>query len=84
MTRVVFRMFDGECTAVFLDDVWSAVSGEKELGCYARVGQHGGCSRGWVRVTRPAREHEYAPLLAELISIGYEDLRILKRLPTGF
>lgn len=41
--------------------------------CYASMGQHDVCSRGYYLVgTRAATPEEAAPLLAELASIGYE------------
>jgi len=37
--------------------------------CYAHVGQHSGCSRGWYRSTRAAKPDEFADLLRELRGI---------------
>lgn len=43
--------------------------------CYAHIGQHGECSRTWVRRhAEPAWQGEYQPLLDELEQIGYDDL----------
>jgi hypothetical protein len=67
---VIFRAdrsgdFKGSITAVF-------PTGEANPGnlvCYAHVGQHGECSLDWYRSTRPAKPHEYEPLLRELQGI---------------
>ena len=49
---------------------------------YQHVGQHGGADyTGCIAMTRPATEEEYTPLHQELISIGYDDLKIYKRKP---
>lgn len=59
-----------EVTAVFVD--------EREgkpipyLLCYSHIGQHSGCSWEWAKQQQPATFEQYAPLLAELQSIGYE------------
>lgn len=46
---------------------------------YEHVGQHGGALLlGVIEATRPASPEEYAPLLQELLSIGY-DLKVVKR-----
>ena len=45
--------------------------------CYQHVGQHGSCDDGWIRAQRKSRPEEYADLLEELISIGY-DVTIVK------
>lgn len=53
-----------------------------DIMCYAHVGQHSDCCREWVtQDTRNATPNEYAPLLAELRTIGYDDLQIIKRMP---
>ncbi|MBR1473076.1 MAG: hypothetical protein IJ602_02315 [Paludibacteraceae bacterium] len=50
--------------------------------CYAHIGQHSDCCREWAtQDTRNATPNEYAPLLAELRTIGYDDLQIIKRMP---
>jgi len=77
---VIFRtekkgQFKGEVTAVFP----GMYEGPGRCTCYIHVGQHGTCCRDWYRETRPATKAEYAPLLRELRSIGYDDLRIIQR-----
>lgn len=40
--------------------------------CYAHVGQHAGCSRGWIKeCTIPATPTEYSKLLNEMRGRGY-------------
>ncbi len=76
--RVTFRKErDGEILAVFALK-WDAYT----LTGYAHIGQHTAVDCGYYRdCTKPATPEEYAPLLAELRAIGYEDLRVVKRLP---
>jgi len=77
-TPVIFRKDGKEIVAVFpaepgtldLSTMWS----------YAIVGQHSACTSGWYRTTQPATPDEYKDLLDELISIGYDDLKIVKRI----
>ena len=77
MTKVIFRKFgNGEVIALFPD--------EQERGgyicSYMHIGQHGMADRGIVNKTKLATPTEYAPLLSELKSIGYDNLVIRKRM----
>lgn len=77
-TPVIFRKDEQEVIAVF-----PAEPGTLELStlwCYTHVGQHSACTSGWYRTTQPATPDEYKDLLEELISIGYDDLKIVKRI----
>ena len=76
--RVTFRKErDGEILAVFALK-WNADT----LTGYAHIGQHCSVCFDYYRTsTKPATPEEYAPLLAELRAIGYDDLRVVKRLP---
>ena len=47
---------------------------------YQHDGQHGDCVPWISSFTKPATPDEYADLLAELKSIGYDDLQICKRI----
>lgn len=85
MTRVCFRVDnswqkdeDGnrEVTAVFPDML---ESGGIYRTCYAHIGQHCSAHLDWINETSPAKPEEYAPLLAELKAIGYDDLKVLQR-----
>jgi len=81
MTNIVFRKDrTGEITAVFLNEINH--HSRLELVCYAHMGQHGGCSIGWLYETEPAKPKDYQSLLKELVDvIGYKDLKIKTRLP---
>lgn len=80
-TRVAFRVdksgkFKGTVTAVLPD-----FPEDNGFTCYAHVGQHGTCSRAWIwSKTRPATEAEYKELLNELKQIGYENIRVIRRI----
>jgi hypothetical protein len=80
MAKVVFRKFkeDGEIIALFPEQRYSCVG--YSINSYMHNGQHGAADYDHVIATSNlAREHEYKPLLAELISIGYDDLRVMER-----
>ena len=52
---------------------------------YEHVGQHGEASRGIVADTLradPTKEHDTAALFSELRLRGYDDLRVMSRLPS--
>lgn len=84
MTRVVFRKWrDGDIIALFPDEPWSRC--DYSTTSYMHAGQHGSADyAGVIADTRPAREDEYRDLLAELMAIGYTDLRVVKRAPPKF
>lgn len=77
MTKVVFRKFKGgDVIALFPQepatrDGWECMS-------YMHVGQHGSADPMIVHDTKVAKPKEYAPLVAELLSLGYR-LDIHKR-----
>lgn len=77
--KVTFRKErDGELLAVFAE-----LATPHTLTAYAHVGQHTDVSLEYYReCTKPATPGEYAGLLAELRAIGYDDLRVVKRLPS--
>ena len=84
MTPVIFRAerrgdFKNDVTAVF-PTIAADSCGYGEMVCYAHIGQHSGCSVAWYQNTRSAKPEEYRDLLKELVSIGYDDLRIVKRI----
>ena len=45
---------------------------------YSYLGQHSGCSPQYAKESRKATQSEYLPLLNELKSIGYTNLKICK------
>jgi hypothetical protein len=76
---VIFRKWkDGEVIALFPtlpsdSDPW--------INClsYLHVGQHGSANLDLINRTLPASQEEYQNLLDELLSIGYNDVKIYKR-----
>lgn len=77
--RVIFRKWGkangGDVTALLPDNEASP----SRIDMYEHIGQHGEGSPSIVSITTLATPNEYADLLAELTSIGY-DLRVMKRL----
>lgn len=74
-TKVIFRMLQGECLALFPRE---AADLQPYANClsYAHLGQHGAASLTLARASRPATVAEYKELAAELRRIGYKlDLR---------
>lgn len=51
-----------------------------DMVCYAHVGQHSSCTKGWYRTTRPAHVWEYVALERELYQQGYRRLDIRKKI----
>ena len=84
-TLVMFRtdvrgQFKGDVTAIF--PLEPGTCDPSTFSCYAHIGQH--CAGTWGGCfvdSRPATPTEYGPLLNELLQIGYDDLRIVKRTP---
>ena len=79
MQRVIFRKWKdtGDVIAFFPDQ-----KDREYIGSYEHIGQHGNATYPH-RGTVPATPDEYADLLAELKRIGYDDLRIVKRVSRG-
>ena len=84
ITKVMFRKWQdgGDIDAIFPeisnDDMGYGVM------TYSHIGQHsGGDPTYYYGRTVPAKPEEYADLLAELKSIGYDDLRVVKRMARG-
>lgn len=78
-TRVMFRKYNnGEIVAVFPDIQEGRT--KDDVRCYQHIGQHGQASYAYfIALTKPAKEHEYQELFKELIVVGYDDLKIIKR-----
>ena len=78
-TKVVFKLENG-------GDVLAVMpyepGGNNPRTCtvYAHIGQHSAAAWGYVAGLKNATPEQYAPVLAELRSIGY-DPAVLKRLP---
>jgi hypothetical protein len=82
MLDVIFRADrkkNPEVTAVFPSECGTD---EYDMTCYAHVGQHGSCHRGWYNKTRRALPAEYASLLAELRDIYAPEytLRVVRKM----
>lgn len=80
MTPVIFKI-EKDGSAPYA--VFPTLPGDMNpatMTCYARLGQHGTAHSAYVRKCRLATPEEYAPLLKELKSVGYDDLQIRKRL----
>lgn len=84
-TKVIFRKFnnswmqrDGEIIAIFPEQAGDT-SPYATCNSYMHVGQHGACAVDIIQDTLPAKPEEYKDLLAELVSIGYDDLKIVRR-----
>lgn len=74
--KVVFRKFkNGEIIALFPQMLCSRGT----IISYMHIGQHGGADPLIVYDTKLATPEEYAPLLAELVAIGYDNLRVCKK-----
>lgn len=77
--NVIFRKFKqgGDIIALFPEQVNKT---NLTIGSYMRIGQHSDADcTGVIAATTLAKESEYAELLAELKSLGYEDIRVMKR-----
>lgn len=77
LTPVVFRSQAAEITAVLPCE--PADYNGRYMTCYAHVGQHGSAAWEWYHATRAARPEEYADLLKELESLGY-NVKVYKRI----
>ena len=84
LTRVVFRRFkEGEIIALFPYMRWNAHG--NAVTSYMHTGQHAAADyAGVIAGTSPATGEEYRELLAELKSVGYDNLHILKRAKPKF
>lgn len=83
-TRVVFRRFkEGDVIALFPYMPWNANG--NAVTSYMHTGQHAAADyAGVIAGTRPATGEEYRELLAELKSVGYDNLHILRRAKPKF
>jgi hypothetical protein len=79
ITKVIFRMLEGQPLALF-PELPGDMNPYVTCLSYQHMGQHGAaCVNLTSRYTTPASEDQYRDLLAELVSIGYDDLKIVKR-----
>lgn len=68
LTRVQFRVLEGDVIALFPD---TAGARSSMCGSYMHVGQHSDAARALIRELDPATPDQYAPLQAELERVGY-------------
>lgn len=75
---VIFRKWkqDGSIIALF-----PTVAADNRYNClsYEHIGKHGAANADLSPYTVPATKSEYMPLLNELKSIGYENLKPVKK-----
>lgn len=79
MTKVIFRKFkdDGQIIALFPE--LATTNDPGFCLSYMHIGQHSDADLGIIGETIPASHGEYQGLLNELISIGYDNLKIMKK-----
>lgn len=70
--KVIFKNFEWETVAIFPELTFNG----NLLTCYAKIGQHSGCSKELLNYP-DAKPNEYLNLLSELIQLGYENLEVL-------
>lgn len=79
MTKVVFR-YDKKADEVLAVFPELGSRANYRVLCYAQIGQHFEASHTQIiATTQPATESQYNELLAELVAVGYDDLRVAKR-----
>ena len=80
MTKVIFRK-DPKYKEIiaFFPETYKEYKNDKML-CYEHIGQHGEASIEYYWTTKKATENEYKPLLNELISVGYNNLKIMQKI----
>jgi hypothetical protein len=79
-TPVIFRKWKQTGHAIAFFPTLPSAEGVVTCLSYEKIGQHGDADYTYcLQHTRPAKEWEYAKLLAELIEQGYTNLRIYKR-----
>ena len=80
-TPVIFR-FNPEYNEViaFFPNTYEPKRSCYEIGCYAHIGQHGYADISYYWKTKKATPEQYAPLLSELIKIGYDNIQIRQKM----
>lgn len=83
-TTVVFRKFKSDGQIIALFPSIKATTHGADIMSYMHVGQHGAADPFANYDTVLAKEAEYLPLLAELRSIGYDDLVVRTRIVRSY
>ena len=79
-TEVIFRKYRTAPYEVFAVFPYIIENTSGDIMAYQHIGQHGTSDRFFSEFSVPCRdEEEYKPLLNELISIGYDDLKIMQK-----
>ena len=81
---VIFRKYtsNGDILAIF-PTLPALHSSPHTVTCYEHIGQHGSMAYGYMEPhTVKASPSEYAELYAELITIGYNNLKVVQRRST--
>ena len=78
MTKVIFKILEGQVIAFM-----PALIGDNDYfntcESYMHIGQHSSADVELCSRLKPASLEQYTPLLNELVSIGYDDIKIAKR-----
>lgn len=73
-TKVIFKKFiEGDIIALFPNEI---ADPNNNIMSYQHIGQHGAASPDLLHGLEDAKPSEYNDLLKEIISIGYDDLKI--------
>lgn len=75
--EVIFRKEKGGSIFAFFP--YEIADYNKNMTCYAHIGQHSAMNPDYILSTKPATPEEYKDLFQELVSIGY-DLKIIRRI----
>lgn len=84
LTPVIFRKYKDIDVVVA---IFPTIPGTTQIGtcqCYEHVGQHGWCDISWIQNTTLATPDEYKDLMDELVSLGYDNLKVYKRMAHWF
>lgn len=79
MIEVIFKK-DKETGEVIAFMPYEFCDWKGEFTCYAHIGQHSNCDYRYYLKCKSAIEKEYKELLKELKYIGYDDIKIIKRI----
>lgn len=80
-TPVIFR-YDPDFDEVlaFFPNTYEPERACYQIGVYTHIGQHGYADIDYYRLTKKATPEQFAPLLRELVEIGYNDLKIRQKM----